>query len=152
MAHTVCLVCLVSIVSGHCKNTLGRASASSRHMTNLEQSTFLIYLWWYSRHYGWPYLVVSFSVVVLPSVGHFKRMDREKQKPGNTKGGSITVLLTSRLTGFGLVRFANNSKNCQLSYSRFLTSQTGGQWYSDTAPFSIPCKSYLFLINNSICC
>jgi hypothetical protein len=22
------------------------------------------------------------------------------------------------------------------------TSQTGGQWYSDTSPFSIPCTSY----------
>ncbi len=26
----------------------------------------------------------------------------------------------------------------QLSYSWFQTSQTGGQWYSDTSPFSIP--------------
>jgi hypothetical protein len=33
---------------------------------------------------------------------------------------------------FGLVGFANKNKNCQLSYSRFQTSQTGGQWYSDT--------------------
>ncbi len=23
------------------------------------------------------------------------------------------------------------------------TSQTGGQWYSDTSPFSIPCSSFL---------
>jgi hypothetical protein len=34
---------------------------------------------------------------------------------GNTKGGSITVLLTSCLTGFGLVCFANKNKNCHLS-------------------------------------
>jgi hypothetical protein len=26
-----------------------------------------------------------------------------------------------------------------LFYSRFQTSQTGGQSYSDTSPFSIPC-------------
>jgi hypothetical protein len=38
----------------------------------------------------------------------------------------------------GLVFSANKNKNCQLSYSRFQTSQTGGQWYSDTSPFSIP--------------
>ena len=25
-----------------------------------------------------------------------------------------------------------------MSYSSFQTSQTGGQWYSDTSPFSIP--------------
>ncbi len=39
---------------------------------------------------------------------------------------------------FGLVFFANKNKNCQLSYSWFQTSQTGGQWYNDTPPFSIP--------------
>jgi hypothetical protein len=39
---------------------------------------------------------------------------------------------------FGLVCFANKNKNCQLSYSKFQTNQTGGQWYSDASPFSIP--------------
>jgi hypothetical protein len=39
---------------------------------------------------------------------------------------------------FALVCFANKNKNCQLSYSRFQTSQAGGQRYSDTSPFSIP--------------
>ncbi len=43
---------------------------------------------------------------------------------------------------FGLVCFANKNKNCQLSYSWFQTSQTGGQWCSDTSPFSIPCFNY----------
>ncbi len=57
----------------------------------------------------------------------------------NTKGWCITVPLTSCLTG--LVCFANKNKNCQLSYSWYQTSQTGGQWYSNTSPFSIPCSS-----------
>ncbi len=39
---------------------------------------------------------------------------------------------------FGLVCFANKNINCQLPYSWFQMSQTGGQWYSDTSPFSIP--------------
>jgi hypothetical protein len=39
---------------------------------------------------------------------------------------------------FGLACFANQNKNCQLSYSRFETSQTGGQLFSDTSPFGIP--------------
>jgi hypothetical protein len=39
---------------------------------------------------------------------------------------------------FGLVCFANTNKKCQLSYSIFQTSQTEGQQYSDTSPFSIP--------------
>ncbi len=33
MAHTACLICLVSAVSGYHKNTLWKASASSRHKT-----------------------------------------------------------------------------------------------------------------------
>jgi hypothetical protein len=36
---------------------------------------------------------------------------------GNTKGGRITVPLTSCLTGLDLVCFANKNKNCLLSYS-----------------------------------
>ncbi len=32
-----------------------------------------------------------------------------------------------------------------MSYSWFQTSQTGGQWYSDTSPFCIPCIVSHFL-------
>ncbi len=45
---------------------------------------------------------------------------------------------------FGLACFANKNKHCQLSYNWFQTSQTGGQWYSDTFPFSIPWPSLLW--------
>ncbi len=45
MGYTTCLVCLVSTVSGRCKNTLRRASTRSRHITILEQSSFIRYLW-----------------------------------------------------------------------------------------------------------
>jgi hypothetical protein len=44
----------------------------------------------------------------------------------------------------GLVCFTNKNKKCQLSYSWFQTSQTGGQWYSDTSPFSIPVSRVCF--------
>jgi hypothetical protein len=44
MAHTACLVCLDNAVSCCRKNALGRASAGSWHITELEQSTFLRYL------------------------------------------------------------------------------------------------------------
>ncbi len=43
---------------------------------------------------------------------------------------------------FGLVCFANKNMYFQLSYSWFQTSQTGGQWYSDTSPLSIPWVGY----------
>ena len=46
---------------------------------------------------------------------------------------------------FELGCFANKNKNCQLSYSQFQTSQTGGQQYSDTSPFIIPWLERLFL-------
>ncbi len=41
MACTACLVCLVSTVSGCRKNSIGRGSACSRHITKLEKSIFL---------------------------------------------------------------------------------------------------------------
>jgi hypothetical protein len=44
MEHTTYFVCLVSSVSG-CYNALGRGNANSGHITNLDQSTFLRYLW-----------------------------------------------------------------------------------------------------------
>ena len=53
-------------------------------------------------------------------------------RAGTTKVGSITVLLTSCLTGL-------ESAVCFHLQNRLIqTSQTGGQWYSDTSPFSIP--------------
>jgi hypothetical protein len=42
MAHTACLVCIVSTVSGRSKNTLRRPSASGGHITKLEQ--YLLFL------------------------------------------------------------------------------------------------------------
>ncbi len=39
---------------------------------------------------------------------------------------------------FGLACFVNKNKNCQLPYSWFQTSQTGGQQYSDTSPIVFP--------------
>ncbi len=56
---------------------------------------------------------------------------------GITKGGSITVPLTSCLTGL-------ESAVWQLAIFVLFAKQTnpnqsnGGQWYSDTSPFSIP--------------
>jgi hypothetical protein len=57
---------------------------------------------------------------------------------GNTKRGKYPCTFDLLFDWFGFVCFANRNKNYQKSYSRFQTSQTGGQWYSDTSPFSIP--------------
>jgi hypothetical protein len=64
---------------------------------------------------------------------------KDNRQPGETRRGSIFCLGYDQGTLKGEVSlFANKSKNCQLSYSWFQTSQTGGQQYSDTFPFSLP--------------
>jgi hypothetical protein len=58
---------------------------------------------------------------------------------GNTKEGrKYHCTIDLLFDWFGLVCFANKNKNGQLSNSWFQTSQTGGQWCSDTSPLSIP--------------
>jgi len=78
--------------------------------------------------------LIQFTVVIYTCNIH------AKVGAGNTKRGRINVLsfIDLLFDWLGLVSFANKNKNCQLSYSRFQTSQTRGQWYSDTSPFSIP--------------
>ncbi len=62
---------------------------------------------------------------------------------GNTKGGmKYHCTIDLLFDWFGLVGFTNKNENCQLPYSWFQTSQTGGQQYSDTSPFIIPCRKY----------
>jgi hypothetical protein len=56
--------------------------------------------------------------------------------PGNTKGGSITVPLTSCLIVFD--KSVSQIKTKIVSSHTADPSQTGGQWYGDTFPFSIP--------------
>ncbi len=56
----------------------------------------------------------------------------------NTKGGSITVPLTSCLTGLESAVWQLTFFCFYLQNRLIQTSQTGGQWYSDTSPFSIP--------------
>jgi hypothetical protein len=46
---------------------------------------------------------------------------------GNTKGGSITLPLTSCLTGFKLAVW----QTVFVLYAKQKTSETGGQWYND---------------------
>ncbi len=59
------------------------------------------------------------------------------QQAGNTKGGSITVQLTSCLTGLELAVRQMPFFCFNLQKRIIQTSQSGGQWYSDTFPFSI---------------
>jgi hypothetical protein len=57
---------------------------------------------------------------------------------GNIKGGSIAVLLTSCLTGLESAVWLLTIFVFIFQNRLIQTSQTGGQRYSDTPPFSIP--------------
>ncbi len=69
---------------------------------------------------------------------------RSSLKSGNTKGGSIIVPLASCLTRLELTVWqVTSDKFCfYLQNSIIQTSQTGGQCYSDTSTFSIPCLNH----------
>ncbi len=56
---------------------------------------------------------------------------------GILKGGSITVLLTSCLTGLESAVTTDNVW-FYLQNRLILTSETGGRWYSEIPPFGIP--------------
>ncbi len=78
------------------------------------------------------------------------RKCKARVEAGNTKGGSITVPLTSCFTGLESAVTTDNF--CVYLQNRLIqTSQTGGQWYSDTSPFSIPWWNGLTATDASIC-
>jgi hypothetical protein len=71
----------------------------------------------------------------------YQKMGKERHKGAavadNTreyKRGKYHCTIDLLFGWLGLVCFANKNKTCQLSYSWFQTSQTGGQWYSDMSP------------------
>ncbi len=57
---------------------------------------------------------------------------------GNTKGGSITVLLTLLFDWFGINCLTTDNFCFYLQNRLIQTNKTGGQQYCDTSPFSIP--------------
>ncbi len=66
MAHIDCLVCLDSAVSGSYRNALGRGSASHRHITKLDQSTFLwISMGMFNYMSVVFVLIIEYSVIIL---------------------------------------------------------------------------------------
>ncbi len=78
-----------------------------------------------------------------------------KDLAGNTKGGSITVPLTTSCL-FGISYMTTDNFCFYLQNRLIQTSQTGGQWYSDTSPFGIPriWSMQLFvaaMISRSVC-
>jgi len=57
---------------------------------------------------------------------------------GNTKGGRITLPLTSCFDWFGISCMSTDNFYFYLQNRLIQTSHTGGQRYNDTSPFSIP--------------
>ncbi len=83
---------------------------------------------------GWALKALQFFVMPDTTAMAALETDFVLCKAGNTKGGKYHCAVDLLFDWFGLVCFANKNKNCQLSYYLFQTSQTGGQWYSDTSP------------------
>ncbi len=75
----------------------------------------------------WMFKLIDDPIIVIYTCNMFII-----QATGNTKGGSITVPLTSGLTGL-------QSAVWQLTIFVFIR-KTGSQRHSDASPFSIPCQ------------
>jgi len=91
-----------------------------------EHSMFIRFLW-------------QFRIKLLPW-----KWKKQKLISGNTKGGSITVPLNSCLESA-----VWHWQFCFYLENRLIqTSQTGGQEYSNTSPFSIPCLFSLSFFDN----
>ncbi len=96
---------------------------------------------------GWPRCVLTSTFISISSryaKNASKHYATTSPPAGNTKGGSITVPLTSCWTDWFRISCMTTDIFCFYLQNRLIqTSQTGGQWYSDTFPFSIPCPRYL---------
>jgi hypothetical protein len=58
---------------------------------------------------------------------------------GNTKMGKYHCTVDLLFDWFGISRMTTDNFYFYLQNKLIQTSQTGGQWYSGTFPFSIPC-------------
>jgi hypothetical protein len=71
-------------------------------------------------------------------------------RSGNNKGGSITVpyhcTVDLLFDCFGISCMTTDNFCFYLQNRLIQTSQTGGQWYSDIFPFSIPCLRSIWLV------
>jgi hypothetical protein len=65
-----------------------------------------------------------------------------KLKGRNTKGGSITIPLTSSLTGFVISCMTTDNLSFYLQNRLIQTSQTGGSWYNDTSRLLFPAQGF----------
>ncbi len=62
-------------------------------------------------------------------------------KPGNTKGGKYHCTVNLLFDWFEISCMTTDNFCFRLQNRLIQTSQTGGQQYSDTSPFSIPCSN-----------
>ncbi len=130
MAFRLCF-CLWSLSLTHFKTCMD--------LRNIYMSFFAMHFLLYFSH-----ITTIWKHIIMLNV-----RKRVNEPPGNTKGHCTIDLL---FDCFALVCFANKNKNWQLSYSWFQTSQTGGQQYSDTYPFSIPWNLKLIFKDFAIGC
>ncbi len=63
----------------------------------------------------------------------------EWNHPGYTRGGKVSLYFDLLFDWFGMSCMTSEIFCFYLQNRLIQTSQTGGQWYCDTSPFSIPC-------------
>jgi hypothetical protein len=102
--------------------------------------SFPLWMISFSSHKYRSYLHATHNKSLHIAALRLKLQKEVRPEPWNTKGGSITVPLTSGLTGLESTVTTNNF--CFYFQNRVIqTSQRGGQQYSGTSSFSIPCPN-----------
>jgi hypothetical protein len=76
---------------------------------------------------------------LLPRLGKRSRVNiLSMDKPGNTKGGKYHCTIDLLFDWFGISCMTTDNFCFYFQNRLIQTSQTGGQQYSDSSPFSIP--------------
>ncbi len=65
-----------------------------------------------------------------------------REGAGNTKRGKYHCTVDLLFDWFGISCMTTDNFNFYLQNILMQTSQTGGQWYNDTSPYTIPCREY----------
>ncbi len=97
--------------------------------------SFSLAAFWASIRYNMLTFMVLFSTILLCVFSNSSKwisLFREYLR------GKCHCTIELLFDWFGLVCFANKNKKMSVDI-QLIPNQTGGQWYSDTSPFSIPC-------------
>ncbi len=95
------------------------------------------------------------SALLFSELGWLDKLNRPDLREltfesGNTKGGKYHSAVDLLFDWFVISCMTTGKFSFYLQNRLIQTSQTGGQWYSDTSPFSIPCLNAMSKNNYSL--